>query len=399
MYFSLDTQGTVIECNQTMLNTLNLSRQEVVGHSYDKLLPGSRVEGFLTRYQALMEKGSVEKETCWVKPNGEQIDVWVLGKVVAGAKGSVEHTRFVAQDITVNRLLEAELQEKNLRLAEANVELSQRNRELDEFVYVVSHDLQEPLRTLIAFSGFLQNDYGDTLESEGQEFLRYLVEASRRMRSMIQGLLHLSRAGKVIGEFGMVDLDELVAVIKTDLGELFRSKCATLRIKSPLPAVWGDRDRIGQLIANLISNGVKYNESPNPLVEIEATTEAGADSPDDALDGQVGSYIFIAIKDNGIGIESEFHKTIFQLFRRLHTRDEYEGTGVGLAICNKIVQALGGRIWVESSPGVGSTFFVQLRSGPSASSSRATPSPAAGALASPHESSVSEVDEDEYPTI
>ena len=102
-----------------------------------------------------MEKGSVEKETCWVKSNGELIDVWVIGKVVAGSKGSVAHTRFVAQDITVNRLLEAELQEKNRRLGETNVELSQRNRELDEFVYVVSHDLQEPLRTLIAFSGFL----------------------------------------------------------------------------------------------------------------------------------------------------------------------------------------------------------------------------------------------------
>src|SRR5262249_4110007 len=188
-------------------------------------------------------------------------------------------------------------------------------------------------------------------------------------------------------------------VIKTDLGELFRSRGAALRIKSPLPSVWGDRDRIGQLIPNLITNGVKYNESPNPLVEIEATTEAGADSPDDALDCQLGTYIFIAIKDNGIGIEPEFHKTIFQLFRRLHTRDEYEGTGVGLAICNKIVQAHGGRIWVESSPGVGSTFFVQLRSGPSAASSRATASLAAGALASQHESSVSEVDEDEYPTI
>jgi PAS domain S-box-containing protein len=399
MYFSLDTEGKVIECNQTMLTTLKLSREEVVGRAYDKLLHGPRVEGFLERYQAFMAKGRVEKETCWVKPSGELIDLWVIGKVVAGSKGSVAHTRFVAQDITVNRLLEAELQEKNMRLGEANIELSERNRELDEFVYVVSHDLQEPLRTLIAFSGFLQKDYGDKLETEGQEFVRYLVDASRRMRSMIQGLLHLSRAGKVIGEFGMVDLDELLAVIKTDLAELFRSKGAELRIKSPLPYVWGDRDRIGQLLANLLSNGVKYNESPNPFVEIEATTESGADSPDGALEDQVDSYTLILIKDNGIGIEAEFHKTIFQLFRRLHTRDEYEGTGVGLSICNKIVQAHGGRIWVESSPGVGSTFFVQLRSGPSAASSRAIASFAAGALSSVHEDSVSEVEPDESPTI
>ena len=399
MYFSLDTQGKVIECNQTMLTTLQLSREEVIGYGYDKLLDRPRVEGFQLRYQAFLERGSVEKETCWVKKNGDPIDVWVIGNVVAASKGSVAHTRFVAQDITVNRWLEAELQEKNWRLAGANVELSQRNRELDEFVYVVSHDLQEPLRTLIAFSDFLQNDYGDKLESDGKEFLRYLVEASRRMRSMIQGLLHLSRAGKVIGEFGMIDLDELLAVIKTDLGELFRSKGAEVRIKSPLPSVWGDRDRIGQLIANLLSNGVKYNESPNPWVEIEATTETGADSPGDAFDDRVDPYILIAIKDNGIGIDPEFHKTIFQLFRRLHAHDEYEGTGVGLAICYKIVQAHGGRIWVESAPGLGSTFFVQLRSGPSAASSRTTSSFAAGSLASLHENSVSEVEPDESPTI
>ena len=168
--------------------------------------------------------------------------------------------------------------------------------------------------------------------------MRYLVEASRRMRAMIHGLLKLSRAGKVIGEFAMVDLEELLAVIKADLGELLRTKNAELRIKSPLPQVWGDHDRIGQLLANLIGNAVKYNQSSSPWVEVEANIDAGADSPDHPDDNHLDPHIVIAIKDNGIGIEPEYHKTIFQLFRRLHTHDEYEGTGVGLAICTKIVQ-------------------------------------------------------------
>jgi PAS domain S-box-containing protein len=257
--------------------------------------------------------------------------------------------------------LEAELHEKNRRLARANEELSRKNQELDEFAHVVSHDLQEPLRTLIAFSDFLLKDYGDRLEGEGQEFVRHLVDASRRMRAMILGMLNLSRAGTVIGEFQAVDLGDLAAVVKTDLGELIRSKRAEVRIAGPLPTVWGDRVRLGQLLANLMTNGLKYNLSPEPRVEIAATTttrgagDAESDPGEDAL---------IMVKDNGIGIDPQFHAAIFQLFRRLHTREEFEGTGAGLAISSKIVHAHGGRIWVESEPGRGATFFVQLRRPP-----------------------------------
>ncbi len=397
MYFSLDTQGKLIECNQTMLSTLKFSREEVIGQPYQKLLLGPRAAGFLARYQTFLAKGSVEREASWVTSSGEQIEVWVIGKVVTGSKGTITHSQFVAQDITLNRLLEAELQEKNRRLGETNVELSQKNRELDEFVYVVSHDLQEPLRTLVSFSAFLMKDYGDQIENDGKEYLRYLVEASRRMRAMIQDLLKLSRAGKVIGEFTMVDLEELLAVIKADLGELLRSKNAELRIKGPLPPVWGDHNRMGQLLANLIVNGVKYNQSSSPWVEVEAKIDAGADSPDLDHEGQRDAHIVIAIKDNGIGIEPEYHNVVFQLFRRLHGHDEYEGTGAGLAICNKIVHALGGRIWIESTPGEGSTFFIRLRSSPRPASSSASVPP--GVLPSLSSSSESQVSPDESPTI
>jgi PAS domain S-box-containing protein len=311
-----------------------------------------------------------------------------------------ELTRVNEQLRKINRELE-ELKDRytdqNRRLGEANVELSQRNRELDEFVYVVSHDLQEPLRTLVSFSGFLMKDYGDRLESDGKEYLRYLVEASRRMRAMIHGLLKLSRAGKVIGELAMVDLAELLAVTKADLGELLRTKNAQLRITNPLPEVWGDHARIGQLLANLIVNGIKYNQSSSPWVEVEANRDTGADSPGHAHESHLDSHIVIAVKDNGIGIEPEYHKTIFQLFRRLHTHDEYEGTGVGLAICNKIVNALGGRIWVRSTPGEGSTFFIRLRSGPPMAA--LPPSSAAGVLPHTTENSASQVSPDESPTI
>jgi PAS domain S-box-containing protein len=365
MYLSLDLQGRVLECNQTMLATLNQTRDQIVGRYYITLLPPALRERFLTRFQTMLEVGSIEKESKWVKSTGEVIDVWIHGALVRGSKPSDMHARFVAQDVTAKRRLEAELREKNEHLAKANRELSQRNQELDEFAYAVSHDLQEPLRTLLAFSDLLLRDYGQRLDAEGEEYVRYLVDASRRMKAMIQGMLVLSRAGKVIGDFAAVDLEDLLSVIKTDLGELFRTKGGTLRIVGPFRSVWGDRDRIGQLLSNLITNGIKYNQSLEPQVEIGVASTSATSTFGDDADLQPGAEVTLYVKDNGIGIEPQFHATVFQLFRRLHTQDEYPGTGVGLAICSKIVHAHGGRIWVESAPGQGSTFFVRLRSGPS----------------------------------
>jgi PAS domain S-box-containing protein len=324
-----------------------------------------------------------------------------------GTDQKVTHIRCHLTDVTDKVRADRELKLRSLELTQVNEQLrrinreleelkdtlSQRNRELDEFVYVVSHDLQEPLRTLIAFSDFLLRDYGEKLEAEGQEFVRYLIDASRRMRAMIHGMLNLARVGKVIGENTSVNLDELLAVVKTDLGELLRSKGADLQVSGPLPLVWGDRDRIGQLLANLIVNGIKYNKSSNPWVEVNAIVESGTDSPDVESDSNPKNEVTISIRDNGIGIEAQFHATIFQLFRRLHTREEFEGTGAGLAICNKIVQAHGGRIWVESALGQGSTFFVRLPTGPP-SVSTTRPLTAAASSAS-HETAVLQVPRDE----
>jgi PAS domain S-box-containing protein len=360
MYFSLDERGRILDCNDTLLQALGYRREEVVGGSYERLLPVERRPQFAERYAELIRRRLIEAESQWAKSNGEVIDIWVSGTAVIARDGSFLQLRSVAQDITARHRLEAELKDKNTRLAQTNEELSRKNKEMDEFAYVVSHDLQEPLRTLIAFSDFLMRDCGDRLDANGQEYVRYLVDASRRLRSLIQGLLSLSRAGRVTGEFSKVNLDDVIAVVKADLAELIRSKGAEMRTHVPLPVLWGDRDRIGQLMANLVSNGLKYNHSHPPVVEVGVVG--------DDLDPWVTLYV----RDNGIGIEPQFHAKIFQLFRRLHTSEEYEGTGAGLSICNKIVQAHDGRIWVESEPNRGSTFYIRLRrSAPEDSLSRA----------------------------
>lgn len=359
MYFSLDASGRIQECNDTLLNTLGYRREALLGRSYELILPPERRALFPGVLADFLRQGTIENESRWVKADGETIDVWIKASAVRGPDGRFTHSRSVAQDITARHRLESELQEKHERLKRTNEELSRRNREMDEFTHVVSHDLQEPLRTLDAFSEFLRREYGGGLDEKGQEYVRYVVEASRRMRELVRDLLTLSRAGKVTGVLGPVDLGEQLRVVCADLAGLIGAKKAVVRAEGALPRVWGDRYRVAQLLSNLVANGLKYNESAVPTVVVGEAADRAAGT------GLVTLYV----RDNGIGIEARHHKKIFQLFRRLHGRDEYGGTGAGLAICEKIVHAHGGTIWVESDPGRGSTFYFTFRT---------TPNPAAG---------------------
>ncbi|MFO0910893.1 MAG: PAS domain S-box protein [Isosphaeraceae bacterium] len=350
MYFSLDNEGRFLDCNETLCRTVGYSHGTLVGRPYEVLLPEERRAGLAARLDEFRRNGEIELETQWVKADGGLIDVWLRATAVRGPDGGVLHSRSVAQDITARLALESEIREKNARLARANEELVRRNREMDEFTYVVSHDLQEPLRTLTAFSDLVQREYGDRLDDSGREYVGHLVDASRRMQGLIRDLLALSKAGRITSDFAPVDLGALVDQARADLGGLLRAGKGEVRVVGSLPQVWGDRVRLGQLLANLITNGLKYNRSEAPVVEVSAAV--------------AGEMVALRVRDNGIGIDPRYHARIFQLFRRLHTREDYEGNGAGLAICEKIAQAHGGRIWVESTPGRGSTFFVSLRKPP-----------------------------------
>lgn len=269
-----------------------------------------------------------------------------------------EEMHAIARDITDRKHAEVELKEWNEALervvAERTAALEQRatelaksNAELEAFTYSVSHDLKEPLRTVEAFSQFVLEDYSDKLDDQGRDYLQKLANASARMKRLIEDLLALSRIGRRPDAPVAVDVGVVVSGIIEGMRAAFDEKRATIEVDDGLPLVAGDASRIEQIFGNLIANGIKFNASERPgiVVGMRRIEEAHA--------------VFY-VKDNGIGIDAQYHERIFGIFQRLHRREEYEGTGAGLAIVKRAVEALGGRIWLESALGDGTTFLFAL---------------------------------------
>ncbi|HEY4591887.1 MAG TPA: ATP-binding protein, partial [Thermoanaerobaculia bacterium] len=222
---------------------------------------------------------------------------------------------------------------------------------LDDFAYIASHDLKEPLRGIHNFSSFLLEDYGGKLDGEGRSKLETLMRLTRRMETLIDSLLQYSRLGRVDLAIDRVDLNEIVAEILDSLAISLREEKVDVRVPRPLPAVRADRVRVGEIFHNLIVNAMKYNDKAEKWIEV-----GWRENPD-------GPPVFY-VCDNGIGIPEKHHDAVFRIFKRLHGRDQYGGgTGAGLTIVKKIVERHHGRIWVESSAGEGTAFYFTLQEG------------------------------------
>lgn len=242
--------------------------------------------------------------------------------------------------------LERRVAQRTDELRRANDELIRRNAELDEFTYVASHDLQEPLRKLVAFSELLPRDLGHELPTAAEHDLRYITEAARRMRSLVQALLELSRAGKDAMKRERVALDDCVDRACKALASRIEETGARIA-SDELPTIVGDSMMLTQLYQNLIGNALKFVE-PGRRPNVRLTAERTED------------HWVLGVRDDGIGIKPEYAAQIFAPFKRLHGRDEYEGAGIGLSICRKTVERHGGRIWVESEPKRGAHFKFAL---------------------------------------
>ena len=247
-------------------------------------------------------------------------------------------------NLTAIALEKGSLYEETIRIS---LEIQQRNKELDDFTYVVSHDLKEPLISIEGFSRILQSDYSGVIQTEGREYLDSIVAASTRMKGLIDDLLMLSRMSRPMEAFRMVPMKGIIDEIKSDMEFTIRQKKIRMVVPDDLPSVFGNETQLKVLFRNLIGNALKFNDKMEPVVEIAFHN------------AENNSYLF-SIRDNGIGIEPEFYEKIFVIFQRLHPREQYEGSGAGLAIVKKIIERHRGTIWVESEMGKGSTFFLTL---------------------------------------
>lgn len=364
MYFSLDSAGRFVAFNDTMLWALGYARDDLFRRPYTCLLTPESQQQFQAKPDAFQHAGEVE--TRWVKKDGTIIDVWIRSTPLLDANGAFVRSRSVAQDVTERNRLAAELRHRGDELERANARLVQINKALDEFTAVVSHDLKEPLRTIEGYSTFLAQEYADKLGPQETDHIAHLVQASRRLANLIDDLLTLAQAGRVLRDPQVFDLREVVSTVCRDLDHLIKRRNGRVVIEGELPWVLGDPTRVAQLLSNLIANGLKYNKSDRPQVRIgihppaDDTVAASSSGNEGESGGISQSLVTLRVADNGIGIDPRYHEEIFAIFRRLHTPGKYEGTGAGLAIARKIVEAHGGRIWVESQPGQGASFFFTL---------------------------------------
>jgi len=289
---------------------------------------------------------------------GELVDAFneMLGQIerrdsdLLEAKAGLE--RRVEERTLALRQELAERQRAERQLEERNEELHRSNQELDDFAYIASHDLKEPLRGIHNFATFLLEDYGERLDDEGRSKLETLTRLSRRMETLIDSLLQYSRLGRIDLAIAEADLNEVVSEVLDSIGIGLREYGVEVRIPRPLPAVRCDPVRVRELYYNLLVNSMKYNDKPKKWIEI---------GWEDGAAGTRHPPAFY-VRDNGIGIQEKHHEAIFRIFKRLHGRDKFGGgTGAGLTIVKKIVERHNGRIWVDSTVGEGTTIHFTLK--------------------------------------
>lgn len=336
--YALDRLGRFTLVNRRTCEISGYSREELQGQHYALLIPEPYRADLAKRFEAMIQgEGPIlHYEVPLARRDGANVII-MFSTAAMERDGQIFGAVGAAEDITERKNAEYELRNR----AE---ELARSNRELEQFAYVASHDLQEPLRTVSGFAELLAKRYQNQLGEEADEYIGFITAGTRRMKSLIEDLLRYSRVSRERTELSQVDLNTVLQTALANLQAAISSSGARIDA-GPLPSVRADRQQLVQLFQNLVGNAIKFRSEATPEVRIQAERR--------------GKEWWFSVRDNGIGIAPDSAERVFQLFQRLHTRDVYEGNGIGLTICKKIVDLHGGRIWVE--PGnPGSVFHFTL---------------------------------------
>jgi PAS domain S-box-containing protein len=332
----LGSDGRILRVNEAILRLLGYRAEDLIGESITRILPAA-----LTAHADALDPARRSPVTgidaTYATKDGAAIPV-SLSRAVLHQHDAADGIVCVAQDIRERKEMEESLRTTAENLGRSNADLSQ-------FAYVASHDLQEPLRMVASYVQLLQRRYRGKLDADADEFIHFAVDGANRMQRLIHDLLAYSRVDTRMKPTQIVEsataFDQAVANLRAAIAEHHAEIT-----RDPLPSVRGDATQLAQLLQNLIGNAIKFKGDRTPRVHVSAKVEQG-------------QWVF-TVRDNGIGIDPRYFDRIFAIFQRLHSREEYPGTGIGLAICKRIVEGHDGRIWVESEPGAGTAFHFTM---------------------------------------
>ena len=322
-------------------------REDHIGKSVIDVYPGVKDLGLFSVFQEVWQTG-VLKHHPTAQYSDDKVDFWVDNYVSKLPLGDI---MAVYEDVSKQKQAEETLKNLNLaletRVAQRTAELAEANKELEDFVYSVSHDLRAPLRSISGFSQIIDRRHKASLNEEGQHYFDNIIKASKQMGDLIDDLLRFSRMGRKSFNPENVALDDVLKSAVETLSDQIKATNAHVKIHEQMPIIQGDFALSTQVFINLIENAIKYQKANEaPVVDIGIEVE--------------DRHVVVSVADNGIGIEPEYHEKIFNIFQRLHNQSDYPGTGIGLAAVKKAVQMMGGQVWVESELGKGSIFKIEI---------------------------------------
>jgi PAS domain S-box-containing protein len=336
--FTKDRNSVCVSCNENYARDLGISSEEFAGKTDYDFFPRDLADKYRADDRRILETGLPETLEERYIHKGREVWVETVKTPIKDDQGKPIGILGIFSDITERK----QAREKLERYAR---ELERSNADLEQFAYVASHDLQEPLRMVSGYTQLLARRYKGRLDDEADEFIAFAVDGANRMQRLINDLLTYSRVNTRGNPLHLTDAAEALAKARLQLSAAIE-ECNALVTNDRLPMLMADGRQLAQLLQNLIGNALKFRGKEPPHVHISVERNAT-------------EWIF-SVRDNGIGIDPEYHERIFEIFQRLHRHDEYPGTGIGLALCRRIVQRHGGKIWVESEPGKGSTFRFSI---------------------------------------